>query len=111
MNLDNCVSDFEGKSVVVVSPAGKLRFRYTGHTPAPKYQPFNPRGITTDSQSHILTADFDNHCVHIIDQDGQFLRYIYCGLIGPRGLCTDTNDNLFVAQCLNKQVKKIKYLR
>jgi hypothetical protein len=27
------------------------------------------------------------------------------------GLCIDTNDNLFVAQLRNKQVKKIKYLQ
>ncbi|XP_061165282.1 tripartite motif-containing protein 2-like [Saccostrea echinata] len=109
-NRDICVSD---NAVVVVNQAGKLRFRYTGHTPAPKNEPFNPRGITTDSQSHILRADCNNHCVHIIDQDGQFLCYIDCGLSVPWGLCADANDNLFIAQChwLKRQVKKIRYLQ
>ncbi|XP_062615300.1 uncharacterized protein LOC134277044 isoform X2 [Saccostrea cucullata] len=110
-NLDICVADYKAKAVVVVSQAGKLRFRYTGHTPVPKNEPFSPRGITTDSQSHILTADIINDCVHIIDQDGQFLRYIHCGQSNPCGLCIDTNDNLFVAQFRNRQVKKIKYLQ
>ncbi|XP_062621788.1 tripartite motif-containing protein 55-like [Saccostrea cucullata] len=110
-NLDICVSDDRAKAVVVVNQVGKLRFRYTGHAPAPKNQPFSPQGITTDSQSHILTADYNNNCVHIIDQDGQFLRYIDCGLSRPHGLCTDTNDNLFVAQVWKKQVRKIKFLK
>ncbi|XP_062593087.1 uncharacterized protein LOC134254575 [Saccostrea cucullata] len=109
-NLDICVSDWNATAVIVVNHAEKLRFRYTGNTSAQNQRKFSPYGITTDSQSHILTADYDNNCVHIIDQDGQFISYIYCGLSQPIGVCIDKNDNLFVALRGNSKVKKIKYL-
>jgi hypothetical protein len=106
-NLDICVADHTDNAVVVVKQSGKFRFRYTGKIG----KSFFPAGIATDSHGHILIADYNDHLIHIIDQNGQFLSCIYnCGLQFPIGLCVDIRDNLYVAEYRNHAVKKIQYV-
>ncbi|XP_078321446.1 uncharacterized protein LOC111115339 [Crassostrea virginica] len=109
-NLDICVADCEAGAVVVVSAAGKLRFLYTG--PLSIYQEsFSPLGITTDSKANILTSDLDSKSIHIVDRDGNFLRYLKnCGLRDPIDLSIDNFDNLFIAE-KNYIVRKIQYYK
>jgi DNA-binding beta-propeller fold protein YncE len=109
-NLDVCVADLTAKAVVVVNQSGNLRFKYTGHL-SNTMGSFEPIGIATDSQSHILIADASNHCIHLLDQDGQFIRYIQCYISNPRGLCVDDRDNLFVAEFHSVKVNKFQYLQ
>ena len=127
-NLDIYVADSRANAVVAVSAAGTLRFRYTGppsttrglfpsdHTKVrfryiePPFTRglFYPDHITTDSLGNILTSDGINS-IHIIDQDGSFLRcFNNCSLWYPRGLSVDSRDNLFVAEYYTGHVKKIQ---
>ena len=109
-NLDICVADHGVGAVVVLNQVGKLQFRYTGHTSLTKTKPFKPFGIATDSQCRILTSDFSNHCIHILDADGKVFRYIdNCDLRNPISLCVDSNDGLFLCENFKGSVKKIRY--
>lgn len=111
-SLDVCVSDSWAGAIVVVSQTEKLLFIYTG-PPSTTKKSFNPRGITTDSQSRILAAEWEMNRILILDQDGKFLRFIDTNyhLQSLLGICVDSKDNICVAENITSKVKIIKYYR
>ncbi|XP_048735216.2 uncharacterized protein LOC125650735 [Ostrea edulis] len=109
-NGDICASDNNAKSVVVVDKSRRVRLRYDG-TPARRKKSFNPAHIVTDSMSHIIVTDKNNACLHILDQNGQFLRCVdNCGLDKPNGLSVDREGRLWVGLLNTGEVKVIQYM-
>nr|XP_022311985.1 tripartite motif-containing protein 3-like isoform X1 [Crassostrea virginica] len=109
-NGDVCVSDSNAHTVVVVDKTGRFRFRYDG-TPARREESFDPRGIVTDALSQIIVTDYNNNCLHILDQNGQLLRCVDdCGLEGPRELSVDSEGRLWVGLFDTGEIKVIQYL-
>jgi hypothetical protein len=110
-NGDVCASDRNADTVVVVNKSGRVRFRYDG-TPARRKKSFDPKHIVTDSMSQIIVADYNNACLHILDQNGQFLRCVdNCGLVNPVGLSVDNEGRLWVGLQDSGKVKVIQYMK
>lgn len=105
-NGDICVADCNAGAVIVANRGGMLRFRYTGCTSQKEAQ-FRPVGITTDSQAHILVSD--SLAVHIVDMNGQFLRFLNILFKDPLRLATDCDDNLYIVET-SGIVKKVRYM-
>ncbi|XP_061186285.1 uncharacterized protein LOC133194323 [Saccostrea echinata] len=113
-NGDVIVSDFityNREAVVVTDDGGRYRFSYTG---PPSGSRLVPRGICTDTMSHILVCDRNTKSVHMIDKDGQFLSLIQTsehGIDEPCGLSYDDNTNLLWIGSENKNNKTVYICR
>jgi hypothetical protein len=110
-NEDVCAADRNAETVVVVNKSGRVRFRYDG-TPARGELSFAPINLVTDSMSQIIVADLNNDNLHILDQNGQFLRCVdNCGLDYPYGLSVDSEERLWVGFAESGEVKVIQYMK
>lgn len=110
INGDVCVVDHNSNSVVV-SSENKLRFRYGGKGDRLQ-KDLNTNAIVTDQMGHIIVADEANDCLHIIDQNGQFLKCLEIpGLTNPTGLSLDTRGRLWVGSKTNGNIKVTQYMK
>ena len=108
INGDICTSDYDKRAVMVVNKSGQHRFSYTGQGSV-----LRPCGICTDVLGNILVCDYASKTVHLLDQDGGFLSVILTpqqGIISPRGVCVDDENNLYVGQCYTNTVTVYKYM-
>ena len=110
INGDICISDTNAQVVVAVDKCGNVQFRYEGKSYG-KQEAFSPGYIVTDSLGEVILTDRDNDCLHILDQNGQFLMIVNdCGLERPYGLSVDSKGRLWVALPDSREIKVIQYL-
>ncbi|XP_062587121.1 tripartite motif-containing protein 2-like [Saccostrea cucullata] len=111
-NGDVCIADFHANAVVVVDASGKFRFRYLGNlgklAPSSQYKEFQPSVIAANINHQILVGDFANDIIHIIDLDGNFVRFIKhpCSA----GLSIDSEENLVIGEYYTGKIRFVKYL-
>lgn len=107
-NGDICVADHDGSTVIVFNASGGMRFKYKGNTGTQaKYSTFKPLTVVCDKLFQLLISDILNDVVHILDRDGNFIRFIEFPCIG--GMSVDCDYNLLVGDITGK-IRKIRYL-
>lgn len=109
-NGDVVVSDWKN-GVVVTTIGGRHRFTFKKD---PCGSVINPKGICTDSMSHILVCVLDK--VMMLDKDGQFLSYILSMqpeiMITTNSLSFDFNTHcLWVGSVSDGRMHAYRYLR
>lgn len=112
-NRDLIVTDREeGKlRVTRIDQEGCLRFVYTGPQNVNIKQTFNPLGVCCDKADNLMIADWGNHCVHMVNNDGEFIGFILSqkdGLFKPNALALDKAGHLWVGDG-NATVRVYKY--
>ena len=98
--------------VIAVGADGQLCHEYTGQGDSE----FTPVDVCTDQMGHILIADYDNHRLHMLDQQGQFIQYVLTreqGLCNPANIDVDNEGHVWVGESLGNSkgcVKVARYL-
>jgi hypothetical protein len=100
--------------VLVYDKSCQFRFTYDMEGGNRKFRSFDPRGLSTDSQGNILISDGENHAVHLISQDGDFITHLMTkndGISYPWGISVDQADNLWLVEEKSAKVKVYQYLQ
>lgn len=112
-NKDLCVTDREeGKlRVIRIDQEGCIKFVYHGPKGVATKVPFNPLGVCCDKSNNMLIADWGNHFVHMVNNNGEFLGFILSqkdGLFKPNAMALDKAGQLWIGDG-NATVRVYKY--
>ena len=98
--------------VIALGGDCEIKYEYTGQGDSK----FTPLDVCTDQMGHVLITDHDNHRVHILDQEGQFMQYILTsqGLLHQPVSIVDVDSDGYVwvgeKDSYRYHVKVVKYL-
>ena len=98
--------------LLAIGADGQLHFEYSGQSD--HHNEFSPTDVCTDHKGHVLIVEFWNCCVHMLDQDGQFIQYILTsqqGLNNPINIDVDREGYLWVGEVIRSDRGRIKVVR
>ncbi|VDI51645.1 P2X purinoceptor 4 [Mytilus galloprovincialis] len=111
--VDTLEKDLRGR-VVVIGQAGKVKGIYSGHDDVnSKDKPFKPQDILATPSDNILVTDWENHLIHILNHDGEFISYYNLKDIGiyyPHSLALSTSGHLYIG-CTGSFIPFLKTFR
>lgn len=112
-NTDICVVDRQSKDVVIIKVVSfdrRLKFVYHGNENTKER--FHPSGIVCDTYCNIIITDFNNHCIHLLSDEGAFLKFLTTdteGLKYPYCLSLYSNSRLWVG-CKDGVIRVYDYI-
>lgn len=92
----NRTGEQRGDLTVVDIAQGKLKFRYTRRV---KDKHFDPKDVARNINESMIIADFRNHVIHLVKDDGAFLQYIMTpehGLSFPSTVALDRYNRAWI---------------
>ena len=104
-------TDWAAPNMKIFDPRGRYLTHY-GSYGCQEDQVLQPYGLCTDTSGHIFVADHQNHRIHLLAPDGQFLRFVVTkqhNLWHPMAIAIDHRGHLVVTEALGN-VKVFKYI-
>ena len=106
-DLEEGYFDSPGK-LIAVGADGQLQYEYTGQGDSK----FNPVDVCTDQMGHVLIIDYNNHQVHVLDQEGRFIQYLLTSQQGlKRRYTIDVDREGYVWVGHSRLVTVTRYLK